>query len=57
MIHLPIAISLLVAGVSQLSAADADYIPQPGKFPPPNSGHYIAGELVSVDQKYKGTEQ
>ncbi len=26
-----------------------DHVPQPGKFPPPNSGTYIAGELVLID--------
>jgi hypothetical protein len=26
-----------------------DYVPQPGKFPPPNTGTYLAGELVFVD--------
>ncbi len=26
-----------------------DYIPQPGQFPPPESAHYLAGELVMVD--------
>src|SRR5258708_5774414 len=26
-----------------------DHIPQPGQFPPPDSGHYIAGELVMLD--------
>lgn len=29
-------------------AAD-DYVPQPGEFPPPDAGHYFAGELVAVD--------
>ena len=32
-----------------LAADRADYIPQPGQFPPPDSGHYIAGELVMLD--------
>ncbi len=31
------------------SEEPADYVPQTGKFPPPNCGHYFAGELVSVD--------
>lgn len=26
-----------------------DHVPQPGKFPPPNSGKYLAGELVLID--------
>lgn len=26
-----------------------DYVPKPGEFPPPNVGHYFAGELVAVD--------
>lgn len=26
-----------------------DFVPQPGKFPPPNSGRYLSGELVVVD--------
>lgn len=26
-----------------------DHVPQQGKFPPPNSGKYIAGELVLID--------
>jgi len=26
-----------------------DHVPQPGQFPPPDSGHYIAGELVMID--------
>jgi hypothetical protein len=26
-----------------------DYVPKLGEFPPPNAGHYFAGELVEVD--------
>lgn len=26
-----------------------DHVPKPGQFPPPDSGHYIAGELVMID--------
>lgn len=26
-----------------------DYIPQSGRFPPPDTGHYLAGELVQID--------
>ena len=36
--------------VSVAIAQDAkDYVPKPGEFPPPNSGQYMAGELVMVD--------
>ena len=37
--------------VATLSSAQEkpDHIPQPGQFPPPNSGRYIAGELVMLD--------
>lgn len=27
----------------------ADYVPQPGHFPPVDAGHYLSGELVFVD--------
>ncbi|NBV20525.1 MAG: hypothetical protein EBS05_00800 [Proteobacteria bacterium] len=27
----------------------SEFVPQPGQFPPPNVGHYFAGELISVD--------
>jgi hypothetical protein len=36
-------------GLTTLAAAEAIFVPQPGVFPPPNSGSYAAGELVSVD--------
>lgn len=38
--------SLAVAATAQ---EKSDYIPQPGKFPPPGSGKYLAGELAFVD--------
>ena len=31
------------------SVLAADHIPQPGKFPPAGTGHYLAGELVQID--------
>lgn len=45
---LRVAVVCLFAGA--VHAEDkADYAPKPGEFPPPNSGHYSAGELVQVD--------
>src|SRR5436305_223212 len=41
-------LTLLVALIAH-AEDKPDYIPQPGQFPPPNSGHYIAGELVMID--------
>jgi len=51
------ALLLAEAVASTCGAADApqkegnqqDYVPQAGAFPPPNSGTYLAGELVVVD--------
>jgi hypothetical protein len=40
---------LLLATVSRLHAVEEEYVPKSGEFPPPNVGHYFAGELVSVD--------
>ena len=41
---------VLLDCLAALSAAEVDYVPKPGEFPPPNApGHYLAGELVSVD--------
>ena len=40
---------LVLVGVSTLRAAEPDYVPKPGEFPPPGAGNYLAGELVSVD--------
>lgn len=37
-------LALLVRGQEK-----PEFVPQPGQFPPPNTGHYLAGELVSVD--------
>ena len=46
--------SLAVITLVAISATAAislaqDHIPKPGEFPPPNTGTYIAGELVIVD--------
>lgn len=41
-------ILLAVFALASESLAE-DHVPQPGKFPPPNSGKYIAGELVVID--------
>lgn len=41
---------VLLDGLAALAAAESDYVPKPGEFPPPDApGHYLAGELVSVD--------
>lgn len=43
---------VLLAVCSLATAAaqeNSDYVPQPGKFPPPGSGKYLAGELAFVD--------
>ena len=40
---------LLFVGAASLHAADPDYVPKPGEFAPRGAGHYLAGELVSVD--------
>ena len=43
--------ALLVCLLVQAAGAaeKAEFVPQPGQFPPPDAGHYFAGELVSVD--------
>lgn len=42
--------TLFIAWVAFAAASLAqDYVPQPGQFPPPNTGVYLAGELVIVD--------
>ncbi len=41
---------LLFFGAATAQAQEpAEFVPTPGAFPPPNSGHYFAGELVAVD--------
>jgi hypothetical protein len=40
---------LLTSATPSFAQGRNDYIPQPGKFPPPDSGRYIAGELVTAD--------
>ena len=40
---------LLLVTISSLRAAEPDYVPKLGEFPPANAGQYFAGELVSVD--------
>ena len=37
---------LLAFPVSSLAQ---DHVPKPGQFPPPNTGNYLAGELVIID--------
>jgi len=39
----------LVLSPSLLIAADAQFVPKPGEFPPAGVGVYLAGELVAVD--------
>jgi hypothetical protein len=43
----------LVLALSLIASVHAgeknDYVPKLGEFPPPNAGHYFAGELVAVD--------
>jgi hypothetical protein len=42
--------AIVCLGASVAMAQDVkDYVPKPGEFPPPNSGQYMAGELVLVD--------
>ncbi len=43
---------ILAAGVATLGADETesqDYVPKLGEFPPPGSGHHLAGELVTID--------
>src|SRR3954454_8483765 len=40
---------LLLGSTSAERAAEAEFVPTPGKFPPAGAGVYLAGELVSVD--------
>jgi hypothetical protein len=40
---------LLLISATYCLAEEKEHIPQPGKFPPKNSGQYLAGELVTVD--------
>jgi hypothetical protein len=46
--RLALAASLLLPLLA-IAEDKPDYIPQPGQFPPPNSGHYIAGDIVTID--------
>ena len=41
-----IACLLAVAGFAE---EKKEYVPKTGEFPPPNCGHYFAGEPVQVD--------
>ena len=44
------AVGVIVAWpLLALAETKPDYIPQPGQFPPSDSGYYIAGELVMID--------
>ena len=47
LILLVAACSLLTPPIS--SQEVANFVPLPGKFPPPNTGTYLAGELVYID--------
>jgi hypothetical protein len=47
LILLTVACSLCAIPVS--AQVTATYVPQAGKFPPPNTGTYLAGELVFID--------
>ncbi len=40
---------VLISGRWSFAQEGADFVLQPGKFPPPNTGKYLAGELVFVD--------
>jgi hypothetical protein len=42
-------LAVLISAPSSFAQDKNDYIPQPGQFPPADSGRYIAGELVTVD--------
>ncbi len=41
------ALGLIAA--CDLRAADGEYLPKLGEFPPPGAGVFLAGELISVD--------
>lgn len=48
--HFLTGLAAFVASSLLIHAGEkADPIPQPGQFPPPDSGHYISGELVMLD--------
>jgi hypothetical protein len=42
-------LAILLSSAPVFAQNKYDYIPQPGQFPPPDSGRYVAGELVGVD--------
>ena len=42
-------LAVLISAAPSFAQNKNDYVPQPGQFPPPDSGRYIAGELIGVD--------
>ena len=48
MFHVP-AWTLVPVLLICTTAFGEDYVPRPGKFPPADTGHYLAGELVQMD--------
>lgn len=50
-VHQRLLAALLLSTLAAPSLAQekSDYVPEYGKFPPPNAGTYIAGELVFID--------
>lgn len=43
------SVVVVLATLASLATGAEEFVPQPGKFPPPGAGVYLAGELVSVD--------
>ena len=41
-------ITCLFAGLA-MAQSKSDHVPKSGEFPPPDSGHYLSGELVMLD--------
>lgn len=44
-----LVIPFLLTAVEVRAQETKEFVPTPGKFPPPKSGRYFAGELVAVD--------
>lgn len=44
-----LALAACLFTTASLAQQKADHVPKPGEFPPPDSGRYLAGELIMID--------
>ncbi len=51
LIHMRAVLTVAACLFAMFAVAQSkpDHVPKPGEFPPPDSGHYLSGELVMLD--------